>query len=151
MARLGVIALALSLSLSFPARLKQDTTLLTSIRGWRRKTPRHRRQTPFLDIRFDENEAGLAEVDVHGARAVCADGGEEVLSFETVGYVVEFFAVASEEDGARAGAVADAYNVALDVGGAVRGRCEGLIVAAGTEGGVGYGGLVPAWGELMKW
>ena len=138
MARLGVITLALSLSLSFPARLKQDTTLLTSIRGWWRKTPRHRRQTPFLDIRFDEDEAGLAEVDVHGARAVCANGGEEVLSFETVSYVVEFFAVASEEDGARPGAIADAYNVALDVGGAVGGRCKGLVVAAGTEGGVCY-------------
>ena len=150
MARLGIIALALSLSLSFPARLKQDTTLLTSIRGWWRKTPRHRRQTPFLDIRFDEDEAGLAEVDVHGARAVCADGGEEVLSFETVGYIVEFFAIASEEDGARAGAVADAYHVALDVGRAVGCRCEGLIVAAGTGRGVGYGGFVPAWGQLTK-
>lgn len=81
---------------------------------------------------------------MHGARAVCADSGEEVLGFETVGYVVELFAVASEEDGARAGAVANSYNVALDVGGAVGGRCEGLIVAAGTGGGVGYGGFMPA-------
>ena len=151
MARLGIIALTLSLSLSFPARLKQDTTLLTPIRGWWRKTPRHRRQTPFLDIRFDEDEAGLAKIHVHSAGAVCADGGEEILSFETVGYIVEFFAVASEEDGARAGAVADAYHVALDVGGAVGRRCEGLVVAAGTGRGVGYGGFVPAWGELMKW
>lgn len=151
MARLVITAVALSLSLSFPARFKQDTTLLTSIRGWWRETPRHRRQTPFLDIRFDENEAGLAEVDVHGARAVCTDGGEEVLGFETVGYVVEFFAVTSKEYGARAGAVADAYHVALDVRGAVGGRCEGLVVAAGTGRGVGYGGFVPAWGELMKW
>ena len=147
MASLGIIVLALSLSLSFPACLKQDTTLLTSIRGWWRKTPRHRCQTPFLDIRFDEDEARLAEVDVHGARAVCADGGEEVLSFETVSYIVELFAVASEENGACAGAVADAYHVALDVGRAVGGRCEGLVVAAGTGRGVGYGGFMPAWGS----
>ena len=144
MTRLGIIALALSLSLSFPACLKQDTTLLTSIWGWWRKTPRHRRQTPFLNIRFDEDEAGLAKIDVHGARAVCADSGEEILGFETVGYVVELFAVAGEEDGTRAGAVADSYNVALDVGGAVGGRCEGLVVTAGTGRGVGYGGFVPA-------
>ena len=150
MARLDIVALTLSLSLSFPARLKQNTTLLTSIRGRWRKTPRHRRQTPFFDIRFDEDEAGLAEVDVHSARAVCADSGEEVLGFETVGYVVEFFAVAGEEDGAGAGAVADTYHVALDVGGAVGGGCEGLVVAAGTEGGVGYGGFVPAWEELVR-
>lgn len=144
MARLVIIALALSWSLSLPARLKQDTALLTPIRGWRRKTARHRRQTPFLNIRFDEDEAGLAEVDMHRTRAVCADGGEEVLGLETVCYIVEFLAVASEEDGARAGAVADAYHVALYVGGAVGGWCERLVVTAGTNGGVGYGGFVPA-------
>ena len=144
MACLGIIALALSLSLSFPACLKQDTTLLASIWWWWRKTPRHRRQTPFLDIRFDEDEAGLAKIDVYGARAICADSGEEVLGFETVCYVVQLFAVAGEEDGARAGAITDSYNVALGVGGAVRGWCEGLVVTAGTGRGVGYGGFVPA-------
>ena len=144
MARLVIIALALPWSLSFPARLKQDTTLLTPIRGWWRKTARHRRQTPFLNIRFNENEAGLAEVDVHRTRAVCADGGKEVLGLETVGYVIKFLAVASKEDGARARAVADAYHVALYVGRTVGGGCERLVVAAGTDGGVGYGCFVPA-------
>lgn len=81
---------------------------------------------------------------MHVARAVGADGGEEVLRLEAVGDVVELFAVAGEEDGARAGAVADSYNVALDVGGAVGGRCEGLVVTAGTGRGIGYGGFVPA-------
>ena len=113
MARLVIIALALSWSLSFPARLKQYTTLLTPIRGWWRKTARHGRQTPFLNIRFNEDEAGLAKVDVHRTRPVCADGGKEVLGLQTVGYVIEFLAVASKEDGTRAGAVANAYHVAL--------------------------------------
>ena len=144
MARLVIIALGLSWSLSFSARLKQDTTLLTPIWGWWRKTARHRRQPPFLDIRFDENKAGLAKVDVHCTRAVCADGGEEILGLETVGYIVEFLAVASEEEGARAGPVTAAYLVALYVRGAVGGGGESLVVAAGTEGGVGYGGFVPA-------
>ena len=81
---------------------------------------------------------------MHGTRAVCADGGEEVLGLETVGYIIKFLAVASEEDGACAGAVANAYHVALYVGRAIWGGCERLVVAAGTDRGVGYGCFVPA-------
>lgn len=84
-----------------------------------------------------------------GARPVGADGGEEVLGFEAVGDVVELLAVAGEEEGSGAGAVADADDVALDVGRAVGGRCEGLVVAALAGGGVGYGVFVPAWGWLV--
>jgi hypothetical protein len=82
---------------------------------------------------------------VYGAGAVGADGGEEVLRFEAVGDVVEFLAVAGEEEGAGAGAVADADDVALDVGRAVGGGCEGLVVAALARGGVCYGVFVPAY------
>ena len=82
---------------------------------------------------------------MYGAWPVSTDGWEEVLGFETVGDVIKFSAVAGEEDGAGARAVADAYYVALDVGRAVWGGCERLVVAAGTGGCVGYGGFVPAW------
>ena len=74
---------------------------------------------------------------MYGAWSVGTDSGEEVLGFQAVRDVVEFFTVAGEEDGAGAGAVSDAYYVALDVGGAVGGGCEGLVVAAGPEGCVG--------------
>lgn len=63
--------------------------------------------------------------------------------------VFEFFAVASEEDGARARAVADADYVALDVAGAVGGGGEGLVVAAVAGGGVGDAVAVVAWERLV--
>jgi hypothetical protein len=81
---------------------------------------------------------------VYGAGAVGADGGEEVLRLEAVGDVVEFLAVAGEEKGAGAGAVADADDVALDIGRAVGGGCEWLVVATLAGGGVGYRVFVPA-------
>lgn len=81
---------------------------------------------------------------MHGAGSVGADRGKEVLGFEAVGYVIEFLAVAREEERAGARAVADANDVALDVGRAVWSRGERLIVAAGPWRGVGYGGFVPA-------
>lgn len=125
-------------------RLEEDAALFATIRWWWRQTARHGGQAPFLDIRLDEDEAALTEVDVHGARAVGADGGEEVLGLKAVGDVVEFFAVAREEDAAGSRTVADSDDVALDEVGAVGGGGEGLVVAALASGGVGYGGFVPA-------
>jgi hypothetical protein len=130
---------------------QKNTALLTPIRRRRRQRTRHWRKTPFLDISFDKHEPRLPEVDVHGAGPVRADGGEEVLRFEAVGDVVEFLAVAGEEEGSGAGAVADADDVALHVGGAVGGGGEGLVVAALAGGGVGYGVFVPAWEVVSCW
>lgn len=48
--------------------------------------------------------------------------------------VVEFFAIAREEDGAGAGAVADADDVTLVEGGRVGGTVKGLVVAALAKG-----------------
>lgn len=124
--------------------LEEYTSLLAAVRGRRGQTARHGCQPPLLDIRLDEDEARLAEVDVDGARAVGADGGEEVRCLEAVGDVVELLAVAREEDGAGARAVADADDVALNVGRSVGGGSEGLVVAALAGGGVGYGVFVPA-------
>ena len=81
---------------------------------------------------------------MYGARAISTNGGKEILGFETVSDVVELFTVAGEEDGTGTWAVADSYNVALDVGGAIWGGGERLVVAAGPNGGVGYRGFVTA-------
>ena len=89
--------------------------MFTAIRRWWCQTARHRCQSPFLHIRFDEHESGLSEVDVYGTGSVRADGWEEVLRFEAVGYVFEFLAIASEEDGAGPWTVATANDVALNV------------------------------------
>ena len=138
------VAAAAAFGLSVSARFEQDAALLAAVGWWRSKAPCHGRQTPFLDVRLDEHEAGLAEIDVHGAGSVGADRGEEILGFETVGYVVEFFAVTRKEDRAGARAVADANDVALDVGRAIWSGREGLVVPARSWGGVGYRGFVPA-------
>lgn len=125
---------------------QQYATLLAPIWWWRGQRPRGGGETPLFDVGFDEHEAELAKVDVDAGGTVGADGGEEVEGFETVGGVVEFFAVAGEEDGAGAGTVADADDVTLVEGGGVGGAGEGLVVAALAEGGVGDGVFVVACG-----
>ena len=140
----GNETVAAALGLSVPTRFEQDAALFTAVRWWRSKASCHGRQTPFLDVRLYEYEAGLAEIDVHGAGSISADCGEEVLGFEAVGYIIEFLAVAREEDRAGTRAVADTNDVALDVGRAIWSGREGLVVPAGPRGGVGYGGFVPA-------
>lgn len=108
--------------------------MLATVRRWWRETAGHGRKTPFLDVGLDEDEAALAKVDVHGAGPLRADGGEEVLRFEAVSHVVEFFAVTGKEDGAGPGTVADADDVALNVFRTVGSGGEGLVVAAVTGG-----------------
>ncbi len=75
---------------------------------------------------------------MNGTRSVGADGGEEILSFEAVDDIVEFFAIAGKEDGAGSGTVADADDVTLNVFGTIVCWCEGLVEAAVTGGGVSY-------------
>ena len=127
---------ALARPRAIPSGFEQYASLFASVWRGRRKTACHGRQAPFLDVGFDEDETALAEVDMHCARAVGADCGEEVLGFQTVGHVVEFLAVAGEKDGARSGAVSDANNVALDVFRSVVCGSEGLVMAAVAGGGV---------------
>ena len=124
---------------------KQDTPRFTTIRRWLRQTSRHWRESPFLDICLDEDEAHLAEVDVHFTGAGRADRGEEVRVFQGMCYVFEFAAIAGEEDCPRTRAVADADDVADDVGRAVGGGGrEGLVEAAVARGEVGDGCFVEA-------
>lgn len=141
---LGQVTLPLPHAL--PSALEQNATLLAAV--WRRgrKTAGHRSQAPFLDIGFDEDEAHLAEVHVDVARAVGADGREEVLGFQAVGDVFELFAVAREEDGSGAWTVADADHVALFVGGCVLCARERLVVAPLTCRGVRDRPLVQTYG-----
>ena len=81
---------------------------------------------------------------MHLTRPVRAHRREEILRFEPAAHVVEFLAVAREEDLAGAWAVADADDVALDVVGGVGGGGEGLVVAAVASGEVGEGVFVVA-------
>lgn len=69
----------LAFSDSISATLEKDTALLATI-WWRGcETAGHRGETPFLDIRFDENKAHLTEIDLDVAWSVGSDGGKEVL------------------------------------------------------------------------
>lgn len=52
---------------------------------------------------------------MYGTRSIGTDGWEEVLRFKAVGYVFEFLAIASEEDGSGPWPVATANDVALNV------------------------------------
>lgn len=130
------------------AGFEEDAALFGAVWGWRCEGPGHWCEPPFFYVGFDEDEAELAEVDVDCAGAVGAEGREEVEGFEPVDDVFEFFAVAREEDGTGARAVANADDVALDVGGAVWGGVEGLVVAAPAGGCVCDRVLVVACGTL---
>lgn len=110
--------------------LEQDVALLGAVRRRRREAAGHGGEAPLLDVGLDEDEAGLAKVDVDDAGAVGADGGEEVLRLDTVNDVLQFLTVAGEENGARPRAVADANDVALDVLRCVGRRVEGLVAPA---------------------
>ena len=114
----------------FVACLEEYASLLGTIWRWRRERARDGGETPLLDVGLDEDEAGLSEVDVDDSWADGADGWEEVGRFETVDDLLEFLAVAGEEDGARAGTVAHADYVALDKRRAVVVLAEWLVVAA---------------------
>ena len=95
------------------AAFEQDAALLGAVGGWWCEGAGHRGQAPFFDVRFDEHEAQLAEVDVHLAGPVGTYCGEEVVRLEAVGYVFEFLAVTCEEDGSGAWSVANTDNIAL--------------------------------------
>lgn len=66
------------------------------------------------------------------ARSIRSDGREEILRFQAVRDVIEFLAVAREENGSSAGTVADAYDVALVEWGAICCGSEGLGVSPYT-------------------
>ena len=93
--------------------LEEDASSLGAVRGRRSESAHHRRESPLFYIRLDEDEPCLAEVDVHRASRVGADGREEVVLVHPDVGVLKLLAVAGEEDGACARAVADAEDVAF--------------------------------------
>jgi hypothetical protein len=111
---------------------QQNATLLRSVRGWRSQTSSDGGQTPFLDIGLDEDEAGLSEVDVNSSRAVCANGGEEVLCLETVDYLFELLTIACKEDSTSSRPVTHTNNIALYQWGPIRSGAKWLVIAAST-------------------
>lgn len=133
------------LLLRYPlSRLQQDRAVFTAVWWWWGKGSIHWGEPPLLYICLDEDEAQLAEVDVDSTGSVCTEGGEEIEALEPMGNIVEFLSIAGEEYGAAAGTVADAYHIALDVGGAVVSARERLIVSSVTSGGVGKGMFMPS-------
>jgi hypothetical protein len=74
--------------------------------------------------------------------SIRADCREEVLAFQIMRYVVEFLAIAGEEDCSRAWLIADAYHVALDKVGVVFSARKGLVMPPDAVGDVSEGVLV---------
>lgn len=132
------------------AGFQENAALFGAIRRRRSETAGHRSQTPFLDVGLDKYEARLAQVDVHGGRAVGADSRKEVLRLEPVHNLVELLAVAGEENGAGPRPVANADDVALDEARAVGGLVEGLVVMAGAVGVVCDRVFMVSWTRLAR-
>jgi hypothetical protein len=106
-------------------RLEQDAASLRTIRRRRRERSHHRRESPFLDVRFDEDESSLTEVDVHAARAVRADRRKHVALVEPDKGILELFPVPSEEDSSGPRTIADAECVAFEQRRSVRSGGKG--------------------------
>jgi hypothetical protein len=81
---------------------------------------------------------------VHRRRSVGANDGEKVEPLETDKGVLVLPAVAGEEYGSGARAVADAKDVTLSKGRAVGGRGEGVVVGFEAVGMIGNGVFRPA-------
>ncbi len=75
---------------------------------------------------------------------VRSEGGEEILSLEAMSDILEFLAVAGEEDGACEGTVAHPDNVALEILLSVGYRSEGLVVSTSSVGEISDGVFVKA-------
>lgn len=112
------------------AGLEKNTALLGAVRGWRCEATGDGGETPFLDVGLDEDESGLAQVDVNSGRTVGADSREEVLRLEPMHDFLELLAVASEEYGAGSGSISNADDIALDETGTVGGMTKGLVIVA---------------------
>ena len=65
---------------------------------------------------------------MYDAWSICADCGEEILGFQSMGDIIQLFAIASEENTARPGPIPNSDDIALDVFRAIIGSSEWLIV-----------------------
>lgn len=115
---------------AFAAGFKENAALLATVRRRRRETARHRGQTPFLHVGFDEYEAHLSEIDVYRTWSVSPDGGKEVLGLESMAGVIEFLSVSSKEDCPCPWSIANPNHITLYIDGPVSGGVKGLVVSA---------------------
>ena len=115
---------------SLSASLEQYAALLASVWWRRRKASGHGCEAPLLHVCFDENKSHLSEVDVDSAWSIGADCGEEILCFQSMGNVVQLFAIAREKYRPTPGSVADANNVTLNILRTVDGWNERLVESA---------------------
>lgn len=132
------------------AGLEQYAALLAAVRRRWRQATRHGSQPPFFYVCLDEDEAALAEIDVHGARPIGAHCWEEVLRFQAMNYVVKLFAIASEEDAACAWAISNTNHVALDKFWAVVGALKRLVISTLAGRNVGKRTFVPTCNQTPK-
>ena len=102
-----------------PSYVEQNAALFAAIRRWRRKAARYWSKTPFLDVRFNEDEPVLTKIDVHSTRAICTDGREKVLRLQPVRDIIQFLAVPSKEDRARSWSISNTNNITLVILGAI--------------------------------
>ena len=128
----------LSLPGPFSSSFEKDAALLTSIGRRRGETSRHWRQTPFFNIRFDEDEATLPKIDVYSTRAISTHSRKEILGLQAMSNIIKLLTVTSEEEAAGSWAVANANHIALNEFRTVIGGVEGLVVASLTSRGVSY-------------
>lgn len=134
---------------TFAARIEEDATLFAAIRRRRREAASHRRKTPFFYVSFDEDEARLSKVNMDSAGSVGTNGGKEVVGFQPVGYILELFAVACEEDGSCSRSISNADNVALYIGWSVGGSIERLIISSMATRRVCNGILMPPYQKSL--
>jgi hypothetical protein len=118
---------------AFPSSFEQDAALLASVWRGRCKTPRHGCEAPFFHVCFYENESHLSKIDVDCARPVGTDCWKEVLRFQSMGDIIELFAVAGEKYRATSRPVSNADNITLYILWAVGSWGERLIEATVTR------------------
>lgn len=121
---------ALAFAYACLATFEEDTALLAAV--WRRwcKTTGHRRKSPLLDVRFNEDEAHLTKIDLDVARSIRADCWEEVLTLETVCDIFQLLSIACEEDRAGPWSVAYTYNISLLIYGRILRPFKRLVVSS---------------------
>lgn len=107
---------------------EEDGSHLVAISGRRSKGSSHGSQAPFLDVGLDEDEAGLAEVDVHRGRPGGPDGRKQVESVQPHIRILQFLSVPREEHRARPRPIADPQHITFLQRRAVRGRGEWVVV-----------------------
>ena len=111
------------------SNVEENAATLAAVRRGRGKSTNTRGKTPFLDIRLDENKAGLSKVDMDATGPVCADRREEVPPGEPNEGILCLSAIPGKENGSGTGTVSNAENVALLEQGPKLGRGKRVVVA----------------------